>query len=332
MRWFIALWMLCISAISWSAENQSAMSGSMVLRVDDREATLKEVLDETENKGGWFATLTAESVDLRIPAAEAKAFMEGLRAKGDLVSRGYSSQDHSPELADLASRLRAREAVLARYMEVLTTARSKAVVSVEREISRVITEIEQIKGRIRVLEDKVAYARVWVGFEFKERRAPSRDGSSSFAWLNSMNVSDLLESFEEGYRSSRSLAEVPTPDGFAAYANPSRFQALSSDNVVFRVRSERNKPEANLAFWKQALHTRMSEAGYHVLAEENLTANGTDGYLLELGAANGEQDQTYLITLFVHGSRLILVEASGEADTFRQRRDTVITAIKGIRM
>jgi hypothetical protein len=54
--------------------------------------------------------------------------------------------------------------------------------------------------------------------------------------------------------------------------------------------------------------------------------------LLELGAANGEQDQTYLITLFVHGSRLILVEASGEADTFRQRRDTVITAIKGIRM
>ena len=54
--------------------------------------------------------------------------------------------------------------------------------------------------------------------------------------------------------------------------------------------------------------------------------------LLELGAANGERDQTYLVSMFVSGRRLIIAEATGEAVRFRARRDAVVTAIEEMRI
>ena len=72
----------------------------------------------------------------------------------------------------------------------------------------------------------------------------SRDGRSSFAWINTLNVADLVESFQSGVRAPRSAAVAEAPAGFAEWRRPGRFQAISPDGVVYRVRSERHKPKA----------------------------------------------------------------------------------------
>jgi hypothetical protein len=58
-----------------------------------------------------------------------------------------------------------------------------------------VAEIETLKGQLRHLQDRIALARVEVRFEYRDRSAPVPDGSSSFAWLNTMNLIDLLEEF-----------------------------------------------------------------------------------------------------------------------------------------
>jgi hypothetical protein len=52
--------------------------------------------------------------------------------------------------------------------------------------------------------------------------------------------------------------------------------------------------------------------------------------LLELGAANGEQDQVYLVAVFVSGRKLVLAEATGEASRYQTRRGAVLAALEGM--
>jgi len=309
---------------------QTAIQSNLVIKVDNREAAIETVIAEAEKRGGWFASLSKDGVSLRLPAADSEAFIETIRPMGDVVDRTFSSEDLGDQMERLSVQLAASEEVLERYMEVMETARSNSVIAVEREITRVIQQIETLKGQMRVLSDRSQYARIQVSFQFRERRAPTRDGASSFEWLNTLNVADLLDDFQYGYRSDRSGVTGVAPEGFAPYAKDKRFQALSPDDVVYRIRRAKNDPVADLTFWKEAMRTRMLDAGYHLLTDTEIQANGKAGTLLELGAANGEQDQTYLIGLFVRGADLIIVEASGESERFAARREAVVKAIEGI--
>jgi len=49
--------------------------------------------------------------------------------------------------------------------------------------------------------------------------------------------------------------------------------------------------------------------------------------LLELSAADGENDQSYLVAVFVDGSKLIVFEAAGEVERFGPRQDAIHASI-----
>ncbi len=310
----------------------TAITAGLTLQVDDRAEALDAAVALAQSHGGWFAELGTDRVSLRVPTEAARVVVESLRDTGDLVHRTFDSSDLSAVAVDLESRLRARRDILVRYEAVLDTASPKSIVAVERQITNVVAEIERIEGKLRVLRDQSNYARIDVSLRFRERRAPRRDGSSSFAWLNTMNVADMLRQFEWGQRASKSGASVPIPDGFAAWKKRGRYQAVSPDEVLFRVRTARNKPQADLGYWREALRNRMSDAGYAIVSEADIQASGHEGVLLELGAANGEQDQTYIVAVFVSGRTLVIAEATAEATRMRARRDAVVTAISGMQI
>ncbi len=121
-----------------------------------------------------------------------------------------------------------------------------------------------------------------------------------------------------------------TPEGFAAFDDWSRFRAVSADGVMYRVRSEDNDPKAGLPFWREALKKRMLDAGYIFVSDGELKAASEPGYLLELAAPVGQEDYTYLVAFFVKGSRLVVVEASGEVTKFRPRRAAILAAMSRI--
>jgi hypothetical protein len=309
----------------------SHVDASVTLQVSDREAAVKQVITSAEQAGGWFSSLSEDSVVVRVPVDQAAAFVESSRGLGRMVDRRWSAQDLDASLLDLRARLASREAVLTRYLGILDTATASSVVAVEREITSTVAEIEGLQGRIRYLEHQGAYAQLAFGFQFRDRAAPARDGSSSFAWLNSLNLADLQDAFRSDRFDHRSAGvTLVAPEGFAAGRKAGRFHALSPDDVMLRVRVEKNKPEADLAFWREAMTVRMTEAGYHVVATGDVTAGGTPGALLELSAPDGASDATYLVALFVDGKRLVLVEAAGEVSRVAKCRGVILASIQGM--
>lgn len=307
----------------------SSVQASVVLRVSDKKAAAKAAIEQAREVGGWFTSFQPTQVVLRVPTDRGDAVLDSLVELGDLVARDYQRQDHSEEIALLETRIEGREAVLERYRKVLESSKASNIVAVERQITQAIRALEQLKGRRRYLQNQLDYATLTVRFQFRDRTAPRRDGSSSFPWLNTMNMGDVLQDFRQDILASRSRADAPVPEGFAPYRRRGRFRAVSPDNVMFRIRSARNKPEADLDFWKEALLERQKAAGYTVLSEETVGDGGT--YVLTLGAANGARDQTYVIGLRVDGRHLILAEATGEAETYAQHADAIRASLDAMR-
>ncbi|MFZ5477121.1 MAG: DUF4349 domain-containing protein [Myxococcota bacterium] len=317
--------MIGLVALAWA--EAVAVQGALTVQVYDREAATKQVIADAKAAKGWFSALDDDGVTVQVPREAAKDLMEKERALGRVVARSWESDSLEAQRTALLARIATREQVLAQLMKVLETAESDSVTSVRHEISRAITELERYKGQLRQIEHRGTYATLRFSWQFRDRSAPKRDGSSSFAWLNTMNVGDLQEAFRSGdlTHDSRGV-EATAPDGFAPYPKARRFAATSPDGVVYRVRTAKNEPEADLAFWREALTTRMKEAGYTVVSEGELDG----GAYLELSAANGPRDDAYLIGIFVAGRKIVIAEAAGEVTRFAARRDAVLAAMKGI--
>ena len=121
------------------------------------------------------------------------------------------------------------------------------------------------------------------------------------------------------------------PAGFARYTKAENIKAVSPEGVVYRVRTEDNKPYAELPFWKEALKKRMLDAGHVFLDEAPVSADAVPGYLLELTAPHGRADYTYLMAVFVRDKKIIIVESAGEVTHITRRRKAILTAIKALK-
>jgi hypothetical protein len=310
------------------------VSATVVVQVDDRDAAAAALIAEVEGMGGWFASLSRDAVSFRVPAAKAEDFVARARGLGLVVDRSVSRSELGPQLADALASLEARRTVLAKYFEVLGEAKPDSVVAVESEIDRIIREIESYEGRVRLLRHRGAFADVTVSFRFRDRRAPSSDGTSPFPWVNTVDLGWLLEDFRTDEPGPRLRgARAVAPEGFAVFDARGRFAAVHPTDVVYRVRSVKNEPEADLAFWEEAVRTRLVQAGYKVLDKgEIVLADGTSGARLELGAPDGDRDALWIVSLFRDDGRIVIAEAAGEARAVTAQKEAILTAMRGTQL
>jgi hypothetical protein len=123
------------------------------------------------------------------------------------------------------------------------------------------------------------------------------------------------------------------PAGFAVYPRgivfKSPLRAVSPDGILFTVRTEKNKPRADLGFWREAMKTRMAQSGYRLAADTLCKMKGADGILLEMAAPMGDQDYFYWVAfaLSPSGDRILVAEAAGESKRFLPRREEIRKAI-----
>jgi len=302
----------------------------LVLKVTQRETAADELVARAAALGGYFSSRNLDAVTLRVPVDNADALLAFAAEQGLVASRQFSREDISATLTDQQARLDTRRVMLEQYFALLPQAGVDAVLTVEREITYLVAEIEQLEGALKLARHQAAFATVGVSFQFRDRAAPTRDGSSSFAWLNTLNLADILQDFQYDHRGEGPRAGLtPTaPEGFSAYRKGREYRAVSPDEVVYRVRAAKHEPEAELAFWREAVRVRMAEAGYTVLREQTIaTSAGREGALIELAAPFGQTDFSYLIAVFPAGRKIILVEAAGEVERFEARREAMEAAI-----
>ena len=105
--------------------------------------------------------LVAGTLVVRVPERSYAQAMERLSGLGRVEAREESGQDVSQELVDLGSRARHLEAVERQLLELLERADTvAAALAVQSQLNEVQLELEQTRGRLRYLDDQVAFATI----------------------------------------------------------------------------------------------------------------------------------------------------------------------------
>jgi uncharacterized protein DUF4349 len=127
---------------------------------------------------GTGQRLVSGTLVLRVPERSYAQAMRALAQVGRVESSEEAGQDVSQEFVDLAARRRHLEAVERQLLQLLNQADSvPAALAVQSRLDDVQLELEQVRGRLRYLDDQVTYATI--SLELHERHAaakPNDDG------------------------------------------------------------------------------------------------------------------------------------------------------------
>lgn len=105
--------------------------------------------------------LVAGTLVVRVPGRAYAQAIERLSDLGRVEAREESGQDVSAEVVDLEARSRHLEAVERQLLQLLEEADTvAAALAVQSELNGVQLELEQVRGRLRHLDDQVAYATI----------------------------------------------------------------------------------------------------------------------------------------------------------------------------
>ena len=116
------------------------------------------------SSSGGRDQVRAAMFEIRIPAQRYDEAVAALSSIGRVESTQTNAQDVGEEFVDVTARVENSRKLEARLVELLAnrTGRLQDVLAVERELSRVRTEIDQLEGRIRYLKNRVALSTLTV--------------------------------------------------------------------------------------------------------------------------------------------------------------------------
>ncbi len=192
--------LLCVLTLLSSAPLSHAApalfeQSTLTLSVSDPDKAADDLIAKAQSVDGYFTFFSDQSVTVRIPSARGPEFLAYCETLGVVLEKRMETTGFDEELNQKRTSLKAKKEILERYLAVLKNAKKKTIVTVERAVQDVVSDIETLKGSIVFMEHELAFARVTLQFRFKDRSAPAYSGKSSFPWLNTLNLATMTEDF-----------------------------------------------------------------------------------------------------------------------------------------
>jgi len=179
------------------AAEQVAIGSNLTIQVPDRDKTAAMTIGKAEALGGYFSTFSKETVTLKVPADKSGELISYVKANWKPVQESYRSEDVAPSLDQARARLKAKQELYAQFEKLLATANAADIIEVETAATKLIGEIEVLKGRLRALQHRIDFATVTINFRLLQRERPRDDGNTPFAWLNELGLENLMREFEQ---------------------------------------------------------------------------------------------------------------------------------------
>lgn len=152
---------------------QRTQTASMKVEVANPEKSASRVETLTVSAGGYVESSSADERDsvnlnLRVPQQECDRLLAEFGDLGKLKYKRIDSEDVSEQLVDMEARLENLRASRDRLrLQLERTTNVEEVLAVERELTRVQSELESFEARLKVMKDEVAYSKVSLALERK---------------------------------------------------------------------------------------------------------------------------------------------------------------------
>jgi hypothetical protein len=158
------------------SENDDRMitySISLELSVKNTGETRESLLEQVKNNNGFIVRETENYITTRIPTENVENFINNAKTLGEIENETKTGTDITDQYRDNVIRLENLKRVRDRYLALLEKANAvNDILSIEKELERVNTEIEILEGRIKYAELSVTYSNITVRFREKAKPGP----------------------------------------------------------------------------------------------------------------------------------------------------------------
>ena len=166
-------------------------NAELAIVVKDPKARMKEISDLAKEFGGFvvssnlyqsFTALGKEvpeaSIVIRVPSERLDEALARIKEGAvDIDYENRSGQDVTSQYVDLQSQLKAKEAAEEKLLEIMDQAtRAEDVLAIYLQVQTVQTEIEQLKGQIKYLEESADLSAISVRLIAEEGTQPIEVG------------------------------------------------------------------------------------------------------------------------------------------------------------
>ena len=181
------------------------------LVVDSLSATEQAIVRIIKENDGYLAESDQTSAQqnqrhatwrVRVPVASFDAFVGAVVKLGEVQRNHVGSQDVTEEYLDLDARIRNKREEEKRLLKHLadSTGKLEDILAVERELSRVRGEAEQMEGRLRFLADRADLSTVTIeANEWKDFKPPVAASFGTQISRTFFNSVERLVEFGKGF-------------------------------------------------------------------------------------------------------------------------------------
>ncbi|KAA9338858.1 DUF4349 domain-containing protein [Adhaeribacter soli] len=183
-------------------------NASLRFQVQDYRKSIRNIETLVKRYQGFVVNSNESRIDnslqntlsIRVPSRNLDNLVEALAKEAIFLDyKNISSEDVSTEFVDISARLKAKQAVEQRYLDLLKQAKTiKDILEIENQLRQIREEIESVQARINYINSQVAYSTVSV--EIYENRSEVSEGNSF--WVRILNALkngwDMLLSFIVG--------------------------------------------------------------------------------------------------------------------------------------
>ena len=166
-----------------------------VVKVVNPAETREAVEKEARALGGFPMFFDGRSINVKIPPAALPAFAEKIAGMGLVLEKTMDREDVTLEMASLSGKLKSKREILERTRKFLDDSDVAATLEIERTMTGLVMEIEELSGALRVLQDRTAFAVADISFEFRERDKIVYM-QSPFGWLNTVDLARFTREFQ----------------------------------------------------------------------------------------------------------------------------------------
>lgn len=184
-RSFLALVFLIFFLISCSSSNSNSYdfsenpaahglnekrfivkSARITIEVSTPEETAKEISALLENESGYIEYTHNQdkrhiNLSIKIPENILNSFISKIESKGTVLSKSISSRDVTGESIDINARLKNLISLREKFRSLLDKAQNVTeILAIEKELSRIQSELDSIQGRQKLLQNQVAFSKI----------------------------------------------------------------------------------------------------------------------------------------------------------------------------
>lgn len=170
-----------------TAQRRVISNASLSVEVEVVEAAIDQVRAIAEGVGGFVEHLSSfgsaenqqANMTVRVPQDQFTSAVERIADLGEVQNRNLGSEDVSEQFIDLEARLKSALREEESLLSLLERANQvNEILTIERELSRVRSEIERLQGQLNFLERRVDLATISVALFPPGQRLPDPPGAN----------------------------------------------------------------------------------------------------------------------------------------------------------